>query len=333
MTKEISTQENQALPSDASASVVVLVHGIRTHGQWMTAVRSSLENAGFTVSTTNYGRFDAFRFWLPIPWIRRRAVRHVWTDIRRAVQMHPGKKISFIAHSYGTHIITEILKSEFDFTADRLIFCGSIVQRRFPFEQISNRFQSPILNEIGTKDIWPLLAKCSTWGYDSSGTYGFMRPDVKDRQHENFAHSDFLNSEFCSTYWIPFLLDGEVLETNHTEIRPSRWLRLCSLFPVKYLAVGTILLALWFSIGPQLLSVAPTITAKNRSAIQTALNGNSGHRIDRQFKTNLWRAGMGYNACFQEFAVAKQITPNVLGLIAQTQPHLDQLDVEVFNSG
>ena len=228
-----------------SSSVVVLVHGIRTHGQWMTDIASTLEERGFQVAATNYGRFDAFRFWLPIPTIRRVAVQHVWKDVRRTLQMHQGSAVSFIAHSYGTYIVAKILESEFDFVAHRIIFCGSIVNRRFPFEQVSQRFTSPILNEIGTKDIWPALAKSAAWGYGASGTHGFMRPDVKDRRHSQLAHSDFLTPKFCEQYWVPFLLDGTVTPTNATAgTRLPWWIRASYTLPLKYIVLTLLLVGL-----------------------------------------------------------------------------------------
>ena len=325
------SEEGRDGPSlDPDTSVIVLVHGIRTHAQWMTAISSSLSDNGFTVVATNYERFDAFRFWVPIGWIRRLAVRHVWTDIRRAMQIHEGKKISIIAHSYGTYIVTQILQSEFDFSAHRLIFCGSVVPRRFAFEQIGTRFQSPILNEIGTKDFWPLVAKCATWGYDSSGTYGFMRPDVIDRQHEDFSHSDFLNAEFCKKYWIPFLLEGEIVPTDNSVIRPPFWARVCSFLPAKYVAVVAILAGLWFAFDDKFVAIAPTISAQIQQTIEDTLSiSKPTKELSSDKIRNTWLAGMGFNACFQTFAESGEITLNVRGLIAQTQPHFDRLGIPV----
>ena len=250
MTTDNLTQE--------SPTVVVLVHGIRTHGQWMNDIASTLEEHGFHVARTNYGRFDAFRFWLPIPWIRQVAVRHVWKDVRRTLQMHEGASISFIAHSYGTYIIAQIFKSEFDFAAERIIFCGSIVNRLFPFEQVAERFKSPILNEIGTHDIWPVLAKNATWGYGSSGTHGFMRPDVKDRVHPGLAHSDFLNATFCRDYWVPFLSDGTVNATNAKNTQLPWKIRVCAALPLKYIALVLVLIGL-------LLGAKPLFSTSDRS--------------------------------------------------------------------
>ena len=42
-----------------------------------------------------------------------------------------------------------------------------------------------------------------------------------------------------------------------------------------------------------------------------------------------WRAGMGYNACFQEFSETGTITSNLHGLAEQTQPYFDSLGIGV----
>ena len=118
--------------------------------------------------------------------------------------------------------------------AKRIIFCGSIVNSLFPFEQISDRFCSPVLNEIGTKDVWPALAESVTWGYRASGTNGFNRPDVRDRHHADSDHSDFLKPCFCREYWVPFLRHGRVVSTSATGSRSPWWIRLVSALRLKY---------------------------------------------------------------------------------------------------
>lgn len=87
----------------------------------------------------------------------------------------------------------------------RIIFCGSVIPYNFRFEQIQDQFSAPIINEVGTRDIWPAMAESITRGYGSAGTYNFRRPLVRDRWHNGAGHGYFLSSEFCSKYWIPFL--------------------------------------------------------------------------------------------------------------------------------
>lgn len=251
------------------SSVVVLVHGIRTYASWMNQIAPSLEAAGFAVERTNYGRLDLFRFLIPIPWLRKYAIRHVQTDVRTIRKKHPEPaQISFIAHSFGTFIVAEILKDGFDFKAHRIVFCGSIVHRRFPFEQIMERFEDPVVNDVGAKDVLPALAESVTWGYSSSGTHGFNRPNVQDRLHDDLVHSDFLRPEFCKRYWIPFLKNGTIVETCVSTIRRPWWHRLLFFLPIKYVMILLIVVAL---LCAQLAS-SPLNVALNPTNVQNQEN-------------------------------------------------------------
>jgi pimeloyl-ACP methyl ester carboxylesterase len=222
--------------------LVILVHGIRTYALWQNEIRQELERHGFLVELTNYGRFDLIRFLLPVPWFRRRAMARVWTDVQVAEQKH-GKPscVSFIAHSFGTYIVAKLLKAHFQFRAHRIIFCGSLVRYRFPFEQYLNRFNE-LLNEVGTRDYWPVLAESVTWGYGSTGTYGFRRPPLIDRWHNCVTHSAFLNAAFCKTFWVPFLQSGDLtLGSQNVESVPW-WIAIWSVVRIKYLLLTVLLL-------------------------------------------------------------------------------------------
>jgi pimeloyl-ACP methyl ester carboxylesterase len=155
-----------------SPHVVVLVHGIRTRAPWYIAVRDELARAGFTVELTNYGRFDVIRFLAPVPWFKAWASADVERDIRDAMRKHDVKTVSIIAHSFGTFVIGRILQKKFDLSFRHLILCGSVVRFRFPFEA-HTRFIDPVINEVGTKDVWPVIAESLTWGYGSTGAFGF----------------------------------------------------------------------------------------------------------------------------------------------------------------
>jgi hypothetical protein len=126
------------------------------------------------------------------------------------------------------------MQQEFNIQWHRIIFCGSVVSDRFPFEQLLSRFTPPILNEIGTKDFWPALAEAVTWGYGSVGSHGFMGAPVIERWHRGLAHSDFFTSEFCEKFWIPFLHRGTVVPADKPEPLPS-WIRFITRLPLKWL--------------------------------------------------------------------------------------------------
>jgi uncharacterized protein YecT (DUF1311 family) len=228
------------------AKVVVLVHGIRTYAQWVPAVRHELESAGFVVEPTNYGYLDLLRFIVPIAALHNGPIDEVWKSIRTIVRQYPNSDINILAHSFGTYVVARLLAREFDFKANRVVFCGSIVARNFPFNQILDRATWPILNEVGCLDVWPALAESVTWGYGSTGTYGFRSPPVKDRWHRKFGHSEFLTSQFCKRFWVPFFRDGQISEGDLEFKAPPLLLRALSIVKLKY--VGVLAVAIGMSV-------------------------------------------------------------------------------------
>jgi alpha-beta hydrolase superfamily lysophospholipase len=161
--------------------VVLLVHGIRDFALWQNTIRSALEDTGFKVEAINYGRFNLLEFLVPVSFFRRKAIATVWNQIRIVKDINPDAFISVIAHSFGTFVISHLMQEAFEVKFHRVIFCGSVVGYEFPFEQLKDRFSPPIINEVGTRDIWPAIAESVTTGYGSAGTYGFRRPLVRDR--------------------------------------------------------------------------------------------------------------------------------------------------------
>jgi hypothetical protein len=217
--------------------VVVLVHGIRDYALWQNRIRSELNAAGFIAEPLNYGRFGLLQFLVPVPYFRRWAIKQVSEEIRIVKQKYPGARLSIIAHSFGTYIIAALIKKTFDLNASRIIFCGSVVSYLFRFQDYQFRFIDPILNEVGTRDIWPAIAQSVTWGYGSTGSYGFRRPLVRDRWHNGAGHAFFLKSGFCSEFWVPYLKDGTIVEAALDPEPPRLWLRVLSVLKIKYLAI------------------------------------------------------------------------------------------------
>lgn len=224
--------------------LVVLIHGIRDYALWHTVIRKELESSDYSVELTNYGRFDVLRFLLPISFFRKSALRRLERQIKDIRRRNPDKRLFVIAHSFGTYLVSKLLEDDFSLKIDRVIFCGSVVRYDFPFENFAERYDPPILNEVGSRDIWPAVAESVTLGYGSAGTYGFRRPGVRDRWHNDAGHGFFLNSEFCRKYWIPFLDHGRVVEGSETPQPPRLWVRIISIFPLKILATLALLVLL-----------------------------------------------------------------------------------------
>lgn len=237
---------------------MILVHGIRTRAEWQTRIRNLFEADGTTkVVPIGYGYFDAFRFWSPVL-TRQGPVRVVLSKIRDALSTTKltaagvdlnSCEIVFVGHSFGTYILGQILKENPDIRPHRLLLCGSIIPEDFRWDQLSNRPQE-VLNEAGSRDIWPILAKALTWGYGSSGTFGFMGY-VRDRYH-NIGHSDYFEPGFAEKFWVPWIQTGKVESTEfETELRPSTpWFKnLIEVLPIKSLVLAAAVAAwwMWFS--------------------------------------------------------------------------------------
>ncbi|MBV8095653.1 MAG: hypothetical protein JO110_20965 [Acetobacteraceae bacterium] len=139
------------------------------------------------------------------------------------------------------------MRNHTDLKFRKIIFCGSVVQYKFPFEEYNHRFEGDLINEIGARDIWPVLAEVLTTGYGSAGTYGFRRPGVRDRWHNGTTHSAFLKRDFCLKYWVPYLRDGQIVEDDEEVEPPPWWLGIVATLQPRYLiAVSAAVLIVWF---------------------------------------------------------------------------------------
>ncbi|MCB1085772.1 MAG: hypothetical protein KDM63_01900, partial [Verrucomicrobiae bacterium] len=121
--------------------MVVLIHGIRTRGEWCEMVRDELEAKGIKSRAIGLGEyFDVFRFLCPIG-TRKRQVRRVLAQIDDVQRIYRGAKISVIAHSFGTYVFSQILKKTNNPDFHRVILCGGIVSEKFPWMRYEARLE------------------------------------------------------------------------------------------------------------------------------------------------------------------------------------------------
>lgn len=188
--------------------VLIMVHGIRDFGEWEQALEQELPKDDIATVAIKYGYFDAFRFLFPFSTFRKAVIVKVAQRVRDAQALYPNAKYSYLAHSFGTYVVAHMLLRDPSFQAHRIIFCGSVLPADFPIAQLRCNFSAPVLNDIGIKDIWPMLAASATWGYGSAGSTGFGQAHVKDRYFP-YKHGDFLTAKFAQDFWLPFLVRGE----------------------------------------------------------------------------------------------------------------------------
>jgi hypothetical protein len=332
----------------ADKEIVVLVHGIRDFAYWQVGIRKVLESHAFDVELTNYDRFDLLRFLAPVPWFRDAIIERVWHQIQQVYADHPGKKISFIAHSFGTYTLAEILRRKFNFKAHRIIFCGSVVRYDFPFEQFSGRFTIPLLNEVGTRDIWPGIAHSVSFGYGSAGSYGFRRPKVRDRWHADASHGHFLTPSFCEKYWVPFLDDGTITEGESAPQLPAWWVRVLYIIKLRYVVIATLamiaLFASWSAIGvgplQEWVTVAeaarskatihasrplPTEVVKTRTAFEEWWR-NSGLSTRRKNAPDTVFKALSYNSrVYRMYELLDDLKPNANYWSEECLTHFEQI--------
>lgn len=204
-----------------AAKVVLLIHGIQTDGAWHSLVEKELGSLPHTnIHGLGYNFVSALQLASPV---RSTPIKKIMQDIRDAKSMEPNAQFMVIAHSFGSYILSRILATAPDISFARIVLCGCIVPTDYPWGLYTkNMGKKSILNDVGTRDFYPVLATCSSFGYGSSGRKGFKAPLIKDRFF-NYGHSDFFEPEnnHIAIYWKPFIANGEVVESEWDQKKPK----------------------------------------------------------------------------------------------------------------
>ncbi len=211
--------------------VVISLHGIRTTGRWQKELTDELVQRGFRHVALDYGYFPAIA--LILPWTRRRKIRWLLDQYDKEI-LDLTTPPSFIAHSYGTYLLTEAMSSNSLMRFDRLILCGSIIRREFPWSTIliDRRQANLVLHETGGRDFWSKVVAWLVSDAGSSGVDGFKdtaRTEVlsgretelvHEIKHARHKHSDYFFRQNYRERWIPFL-EGR-LPAKEVPLRAAR---------------------------------------------------------------------------------------------------------------
>ena len=112
--------------------IVVTLHGIRTRGQWQKQITPYLARHGLIPYHLDYGFFGLVSFL--VPWARASRVQWLRGELRDLMDRTGAKRVSLIAHSFGTWLALEVLEAENgNIRFDRVVLTGSIVRRDFPW--------------------------------------------------------------------------------------------------------------------------------------------------------------------------------------------------------
>ena len=231
----------------SSSHTIFLIHGIISHGDWQRTAQVSIDKqTGLRAEPIGYGFFDIVSFILPLPFLKRYAIRRVKRCIRYELEKKECEKISVIAHSFGTYIVSEIIKDEPDIKFDKLLFCGAVVKNNFPWEMYSGSFsdressEKSIVNCCGTRDVFPIIAHSAGWSYGPSGRHGMRHPAVKD-VYFDMGHGGYFEDEFLENYMIPFVRDSKPIQSSHTGSKTNALLSLISIIKLRYFIAAGLL--------------------------------------------------------------------------------------------
>ena len=221
---ELHDQLRPLAPDRQRASksrAVVALHGIRTQAAWQRAFSEVAGRSGLAahVDRWNFGYFSVFRFLMP--WARLAKVRWFRTtyqqEFREAGTAAATERPSIVAHSFGTYILGNALLRYPYLRFDKVLLCGSILPRSFPWDQIVERGQVQALrNEYGSHDVWTRAVAWVVPGTGPSGLLGFTAQHARIEQERfNFEHSEYFERGHMDNRWLPFL-------TAEIEQRPAR---------------------------------------------------------------------------------------------------------------
>lgn len=214
-----------SLPCTDLHSVVISLHGVKTRGTWQKRLTSSLNAAGFVHEPLDYGYFPALQ--LLFPGQREKKTDWFLEEYTRMREQHSGRKPSVIAHSFGTYIVANCMEKYPDVEFDRIIFCGSIVRRDYPWSsRVKAGSVSKVLNDFGRLDCW---ARIGQWFVRDAGPSGLTGFDdeadgaVVQRCHPQFRHSDYFYLLNYQNNWIPFLKGNDLSKIPHERLRARNW--------------------------------------------------------------------------------------------------------------
>lgn len=213
--------KTSGVADDPEATILFLVHGIQTDGAWQKHVQEAFRDIP-KLNIVDIGYDCVTPAQLASPF-RNQPINKVLWEIRNARRREPLARLMVIAHSFGTYIISRIIAEHPDIEFERVVLCGSIVPRSYKWDLFArNMPRGSILNHVGTRDFYPVLATFSSVGYGASGRLGFNAAAVIDKYFD-YGHSDFFepDKEHIRKFWKPFIQHGTVVESDWDIRKPK----------------------------------------------------------------------------------------------------------------
>jgi hypothetical protein len=200
-------------------TLCVSLHGIRTHGKWGYHLKELLQTEyDINTSILSFGFKDVLSFIFPYLF-KSISIKYIEDQLKMLLSKNDNVILVLVAHSFGTYIMSKIIERNPNIKFDRVIYCGSVVPEKFPWEKKFNFPKGGFINDCGINDIWPVIAKAFGTNYGDSGRSGFTSFEVQDRFHE-CDHGGFFATDFMKKFWLPFIADGQVVQSDIVEDKP-----------------------------------------------------------------------------------------------------------------
>ena len=232
MTDDNAKQDSKVQASDIKPEVehvILLVHGIESVGSWHQEAKEVLSKyKNVKVVSNKFGKFPFWKFLLPFDMCKKER-KQLFDDYLEAKAKWKHAKISVIAHSYGTHILTQLLRREASFEVERIILCGAVIKQNFKWGLAASRIGNEdkeacfVVNDCGNSDAWLILGAKFGWHYGLTGIHGAGGVHVENRFHDG-GHGLFFDKKFIRKYWVPFLLEnGKIVNGNVRQNAKIPW--------------------------------------------------------------------------------------------------------------
>jgi pimeloyl-ACP methyl ester carboxylesterase len=198
---------------------VLSLNGIRTRGVWQKDLVPVLARHGFIPYALDYGSFSIFKF--ASRRARDRKLEWLRSEYERVTTDCGVQRPSVVAHSFGTYLVAGLLAKYPNLLFDKVIFAGSIVDRRYDWASKLGAGQvNFVRNDYGSLDRWPKLARYLVRDSGASGTDGFTgeHPALLQQRFPKHRHSDYFHRRHFTDYWIPTLTRVDVAESERRRL-------------------------------------------------------------------------------------------------------------------
>jgi hypothetical protein len=247
-------ESDDSQPPSTTGRVLIGLHGIRTHAGWCRALYEVASQRDWQVRMArwNFGYFNIILFLLTFA--RAAKVRWFRSVYRQEVQdkdvkLEKGQCPSIVAHSFGTYILGNALLKYDWLRFDKVILCGSILPRDFPWDELLERGQvQAVRNEYGTEDTPTRVVRWFVAGTGPSGREGFTPSHARFEQERfEYTHSEYFDKGHMEAKWLPFL-DSElpILPVVKTPVERPKASRPWGLYFIYALVVTAVaVVAIW----------------------------------------------------------------------------------------